>query len=149
MAETGEIFKFSVRVPVVETNTKGERKVVGEKFIEPFKGKKNFPPYKWCKDADVFMVQIRFVEAVFSHIEKDHTAVDMEGKVIDTFNKAFFTDLSNGRQYDIATDALPRGLKEGTVVKLTMLGCCSIIGIEAPKSKPKNSKKKIEDVNKK
>ena len=138
MAELGTIYRFSVRVPVVRNTPTGERKVVGEEIIEPFKGKKNFPLWMWCRNEDALTVHIRKIEAAFVRVDKDQPVYGNDGKEIARYNVAVFTDLANGNHYDVGTAALPKGIKENEIVKLTLLGCCSIINIERKISQDSN-----------
>lgn len=55
---------------------------------------------------------------------------------------AMFYSNKSGKRYDIAARLAPTGMEGRQPVKLTVLGCCSIVGIDVMDKKPQKAKAK-------
>lgn len=127
-----EIDMATIRLPVISQDGS---KLVGEKIIQPWggikgvKGLGRVPLWMWCKNDTVLTADIQEVEhAILDRIE-DTKAVMPDGEEI-PYKQGVFFDYSDSKLYTIATDLIPANVKEKDHVKLTILGCCSIIGIQ-------------------
>ena len=103
------------------------------KEIEPWKGKRaNI--MEWMRNASAMLGDIREEAATFWRIDKD-APVYYEDSMRPNWkmDMAFFSAERDGREYNVAARLIDRGIKPGDRVKLTIMGCCSIIDVEKEK----------------
>ena len=143
----GVIDSFTVRLPVKSED--GQNKVVGERIIKAWPAKQGkggrlefVPLWKWCKDEETLTLRIGQATDVIYDSITDDKAVMLDDTEI-PYKKANFVDLqAESRHYEIAADLVPKGIKVGDRVNLTLMGCCSIILIEKVKAKKEKGKEK-------
>ena len=99
------------------------------KEIEPWKGKKA-NVMEWMRNSSAMLGEIREEIATFWRIDKNVPVYYEEAMRPDsTMNMAFFTAERDGKEYNVAARLLDKRIKVGDRVKLTIMGCCSIIQV--------------------
>ncbi len=102
------------------------------KIIEPWKGK-NAEVMEWVRNSSVLLGDTREELGTFWKTEKGPIYYQDSMQADKTMNKAFFTSELDGREYDVAARLLDKSIKMGDKVKLTIMGCCSIIDVDKVK----------------
>lgn len=112
------------RLPIVSF-----RLVHGKKVIEPWKGQAaNI--MEWMRNSSAMLGDTREEIATFVGIEKDSPIYFEDSLVADMkMDVARFSSEKDGRPYDLAARLVPRSIKPGDRVSLTILGCCSISNV--------------------
>ena len=107
--------------------------VHGKEVIEPWKGK-DAEVMEWMRNASAMLGDLREEMAVFWKTEKGDIYYEDSLVPNKTMLKAFFTSDVDGRPYDVAARLVEdTGIKPGDRVKLTIMGCCSIISVNKEK----------------
>jgi hypothetical protein len=103
------------------------------KTIQPWKDK-HAEIMEWLRNASAMLGDTREELATFYKIEKDSPVYYEDALQADRKMKlAYFTSEKDGRQYDVAARLLPKDINLGDRVKLTIMGCCSIINVQPTK----------------
>ena len=106
------------------------RLVHGKKIIEPWKGQ-DASILEWMRSSSAMLGDTREEIATFVGIEKDSPIYFEDSLVADMkLDIARFSSDKDGRPYDLAARLVPRSIKPGDRLRLSILGCCSIINVE-------------------
>lgn len=99
------------------------------KELEPWRGK-SADIMEWMRNSSAMLGEMREEDATFWKVEKDAPVYFEDGMVPDRkMDQAYFSSEKDGRVYNLAERLVPRQLKPGDRIKLTILGCCSIINV--------------------
>lgn len=110
------------KVPIVKFKL-----IKGKEEIEPWKGK-DANVLEWMRNSSAILGDLREELATFWKIEKDAPVYFEDSMKADIkMDMAYFTAEKDGRSYDVASRLLDKRLKVGDRVKLTIMGCCSLI----------------------
>lgn len=104
--------------------------IQGKKEIEPWKGEAA-SILEWMRNSSAMLGHVREETGMFWKVEKD-SPIYFEDSMVGGDMKmdiAFFSSDKDGQHYNIAERLVPRSIKPGDRVKLSIMGCCSIIDI--------------------
>jgi hypothetical protein len=99
--------------------------------IEPWKGQEAEITEWYRNDSAMSARRVRNEEAAFTVIAKDSPVYINDSLIQDkTHDLAIFHSSVDGDKFDVAARLVPKNIKPTDRVKLTILGCCSIINVE-------------------
>ena len=102
-----------------------------EMVIKPFDGKEaQF--YEWFRNISAFEgSDPRTEEATYLETQKDRPIYFTNPQRAEGhYDIAIFASNKDGVKYDVAERLVLKGLKQGDQVILTVLGCCTLVGVE-------------------
>jgi|SRR5215510_4435985 len=102
----------------------------GKESFEPWEGKKAFG-WEYMRNESILTGTAREEKATFVRIDKDAPIETSEHDTIHgkKTNLAIFSSEVGGHSYNVAARLLPKDIEPGDAVTLTILGCCSLIGV--------------------
>lgn len=106
--------------------------IQGKEEIEPWKGK-DADVMEWMRNSSAMLGDRREEYASFWKKEEDDIYYEDSQVPNRKMMKAYFASEVNGRPYDVAARLLDKNIKIGDRVKLTIMGCCSVIDVEKVK----------------
>jgi hypothetical protein len=103
------------------------------KVFEPWQ-RKATEHWEWLRNDSALLMQAREEIATYGYIEKN-APIKINDYILPDIhaNLAIFYSDKDGRPYDLAERLVPSNIKPGNRVRLTVLGCCSVIDVKPEK----------------